>query len=202
MAGRVLLFPGDFNPVHIGEVALAVYGREYLKADQVVFSLRNVDKYEAWAEQQRSALLDGCAVHYEAFVVNHQNWNAETVSGLILLVRHYIDNLHCEVILLVGADEIRKLCDDRELCSLLKLCKIAVLRRTGFDFNTEIVRLGNRLCAQMPMAEVAGLLQNFIPLDSPIHDVSSADIRARMGDGRSAAHLIPIPAQVFVAAPV
>jgi hypothetical protein len=39
-----------------------------------------------WAEQQRSALLDGCAVHYEAFVVNHQNWNAETVSGLILLV--------------------------------------------------------------------------------------------------------------------
>jgi nicotinate-nucleotide adenylyltransferase len=94
-----------------------------------------------------------------------------------------------ELYFLIGADSLRDLPKWNRPQELIRLCKLAVMRRPDVNASPE-----------MHEAVLPGLAQRVTMFDAPQVDVSSTEIVARIRAGKSVHYVVPEAALDYILA--
>ncbi len=179
MTRRVALFGGSFDPVHHAHVALAEAALAALRLDEV----RWVPAGQPWQKTrrltdaaQREAMLRLAIAHELRFVLDRieldragPSYTLDTVKAL------QAAQPGAEWFLLIGQDQYAGLHTWLGWQELLGRVGLAVANRPG----------------ELPAAhpDVQGFPHRVVPL--PLLDVSSSQVRQRVGDGQDITTLVP-----------
>jgi nicotinate-nucleotide adenylyltransferase len=177
------IFGGTFDPVHWGHLIIAGYVRDALALDKVVFvpSMVSPHKQERGAAQpeDRMAMLRLAVEGAEGFEAS----DIEISRGGVSYTVETLSEFHkispgCHLSLLLGADNYVEFSSWREPEKILSLARLVVMTRPGtlmegLPAGGEVVRV-------------------------PEIRISSSDIRARVGEGRSIRFLVPDRVAVYI----
>lgn len=182
---RVGIFGGSFDPVHIGHLILAEQCLEQGKLDRVDFvpAPRPPHKTQGThaSFEQRVEMLSAALQDQSQFRVNtceeHRPGFSYTVDTLRQLHANEPGN---EWFLILGMDSVRDLDTWRDPQGIAKLCTLMIVKRHGIkpDEPPEYFRS--------------------LYVDSPLIEISSTDIRQRVGDQRSIHYLVPDSVRTFI----
>lgn len=195
---RLGLFGGSFDPVHRGHLALAHACQDQGELDEVWFvpNARQPLKQEG----PRATSVDRTAM-LEAAIQGNPSWRVCTleldrggISYTVETLREIREGLpDAELFFLMGADSLHDLPHWYEPAAILELATPMVVARGGepepdFTVLAPLVtpeRLAAIRAARVSMPGVA---------------ISSSDVRRRLAQGESAAHLVPSAVAEYIAA--
>lgn len=182
---RTGFFGGSFNPIHNGHIALAKSIMQQARLDEVwlVVSPHNPLKDSGSLlpdadrlEMARIAvsLEDGLAASDYEF---HLPKPSYTLTTLTAMAADYPDR---QFVLLIGADNWKcfgKWHGSQQIVSQYEIC---IYPRQGYDIDE------------------AALPQNVTLLHTPLHDISSTEIRTRLKTGESISGLVPAEVENYI----
>jgi nicotinate-nucleotide adenylyltransferase len=196
---RAGILGGTFDPVHIGHLLLAEQAREALALDQVILVPaarpphkpgRVLTPFDVRLEMVRLAIGEA-----ETFAVSgierdpaRPSWTVETLRRL-----RAAPGAPEETWLLLGADSLEELPTWREPEEIVRMARLAVYPRPGWDAAT----LETSLSPSQREWRAAGRL---VLLDGPRLALSSSEIRDRARCGRSLRFLVPEPVRAYITA--
>lgn len=185
---------GTFDPVHLGHLACAEMARDAFGLDAVLFvvagrpSLKQ-DRALAPARDRlrmcQLAVADNVAFEVSALEVERTGitYTADTLRALRA---HYPAQVRLSFI--AGADSLETLPAWHEADAVAALARILCVSRPGASDVDALVQ----------RARQAGFTVEL--LDAPLLDISSSEIRRRVGAGRSIRYLTPLPVCGYIAA--
>ncbi|GBD32885.1 MAG: putative nicotinate-nucleotide adenylyltransferase [Gemmatimonadales bacterium] len=185
MSGRIGIFGGSFDPIHLGHLVAAEQAREQLELQEVRFvpAARQPFKVEGHeadarhrAEMVRLAIADN-----PYFVLDLREIDRGGVSYTVDTLRELkAERPADELFLILGADAARDLGKWREAGELPRLATVAVVTRPG---------------AAPPAGAGISLV-----ISAPGIDVSATEIREAVRAGRSIRYLVPRAVEEYIAA--
>lgn len=178
--GRLGVFGGTFDPVHVGHLAAAVNVRYSLGLDRLLMVVANVP-WQKTGRRPVSDALDRLAM-VQAAVADIPGLEASrieidrggpsyTADTLVQLER---ENPGATLFLVVGTDVVRELETWERVDQVRRSCVLAVVKRPGSR-------------PRVPPGWEAE------QVEVPALDISSTDLRARVADGRPLDFLVPPP---------
>lgn len=178
---KIGIMGGTFDPIHIGHLIAAEQAREQAKLDEIWFIPTHTPPHKhmetSASPVQRLEMVQAAVEVHEAFVVQ----DIEIRRGGISYTYDTIEQLTSkwpqhDLFYIIGADMVEHLPNWHRIEELSRKIAFIGLSRPGFTLHT-----------QLP-----SFLQNRVQLISmPEMNVSSTDIRARLGSGRSIRFLVP-----------
>jgi len=168
------LLGGSFNPIHFGHLAMAEAAVKALSLSTLIImpagdpphkSTELADKYDR-LEMVRLAAADRYAV--SAMEVERPG-KTYTVDTLDALAQAHPGS---RIVMLIGADTLAEISGWREAARVFSLCRFAVFARDGLSLPA------------VPGADI-------IRLPDEVPDMSSSQIRARVGQGLSLDGFVP-----------
>jgi len=193
---RIGVFGGAFDPVHYGHLILAEQAREQARLDQVLFvpAARHPFKAATTAApfDRRAEMLRLATAGNPAFRVDEiekdrpgPSYTADTLDELKR--RRPGD----ELFLLVGSDTLAELPTWYAPERIVRAAGLVVMARPGHVIPD---------VAQLSAAIGLGHDEYFglCPIDVPLIDLSSRDIRRRAAAGRSIRYMLPRAVEVYV----
>jgi nicotinate-nucleotide adenylyltransferase len=180
---KIALFGGTFDPVHNGHIGVAASAIHIIGADRLIFiparrsALKSASPVASDAD--RLAMLELAVEDSKKFEVSDWELARPAPSYTIETVRHFGDELGTGVALywLIGADAVDELGRWYEIREVIDRCFLTCMRRPGCD-APDFSRLADALGPD----RVKKLQDNII--DTPLIDVSSTQIRARLAGGQ------------------
>ncbi len=190
--GRVVVLGGTFDPPHIGHLIMAEYAFEAFDARVVLFlpaadpphkrgETRTASEHRvamtllAIADEPRFALsridLDRAGPHY----------TADTVR---LLAETFPED---EVIFLVGEDSLRDLPYWHRADQIIRYARLAVVPRHEVQFDEKTLE-----------HILPGISERVVHVWSPLIEVSSTDLAARIRAGKSVRYQIPDAVRAYI----
>ncbi len=171
--GSIGILGGTFDPVHNAHLAMARAALAHLKLDRILWIPTGAPPYRtppvAEAHHRVAMLrlaLDGEKRYFideRELAPGHSGYTVDTLAAL------HRDLPDSKFFLLMGADQFSRLGTWHRPEDLPKLCRIAVFVRPGWP--------------------VPG--SGALPVPFEARDISASDIRARIGRGEDASHLVP-----------
>ncbi|MBN2081279.1 nicotinate (nicotinamide) nucleotide adenylyltransferase [bacterium] len=185
-AKRIGLLGGSFNPIHFAHLLLAQEVWHRLELTRVMFipaaqnPLKN-DPHEYAASEHRLNMVRLAVDPDARFDVDATEIRRGGKSYMIdTLMRYQEREPGCELHLLMGADAALTLPDWKDVRLYAGLCTVVVCNRPGSD----------DLSAGWPaVLSDLGLRYEYLPL--PPLDVSSSEIRRRLGLGKPVRYFVP-----------
>ena len=183
------MFGGTFDPVHLGHVTVAMDAAEQIGAEKIVFVPAKRSPLKGFfpraGDQDRLAMIALAIVDNRRFEVSDYELNKPAPSYTLDTVRRFQDDYGSEtaVYWLTGADSVNELALWYKITELIDECNVSVMYRAGFeppDFT--------RFTAIWGPSRVEKMQRNVI--QTPLIDISSTEIRARLADGRDAADML------------
>ncbi len=187
---RAGILGGTFDPVHLGHLLLAEQAREALALDQVILVPasrpphkpgRVLTPFELRRRMVQEAIADA-----EGFCVSEierdpsqPSWTVETLRRLLAA-----PGAPEEAWLLLGADSLEELPTWREPEEIVRLARLAVYPRPGWDAATTAATLS-------PVSAAWQAAGRLVLLDGPRLALSSSEIRERVRRGQSVRFLVP-----------
>jgi nicotinate-nucleotide adenylyltransferase len=156
---KIGIFPGSFNPVHIGHLAIANYLSEYEEFDEIWFLItpQNPLKKKADLMDQdfRLALMEKAIQDYGKFKINTLEWEMPQPSYTInTLQRLRMLHPQNEFVLIIGSDNWETFHRWKDYQLILKNFRTLIYPRRGSDkiyFNHPNVKL----CKGAPKIEAS-----------------------------------------------
>lgn len=185
MQHRIGLMGGTFDPIHVGHLILAEQAWEQLGLEKVLFvtaadppnKLGEVSTSAADRLEMTRLAVEGNG-HFECSTIEIDrggpSYTIDTIREILRL--HGTDTL---VYLLVGADEAGSLMTWRDPYGIQQLATVVVVNRPGYNMSDILEALPGDFAEKL------------VFLDMPGVDISSTDIRERVGFGRSIRYLVP-----------
>jgi len=169
---RTGILGGSFDPIHHGHLILARAALEELGLNRVVFIPANLSPHKTESKpataQDRLAMVKMAIEGEDDFEASDIELKRPAPSYTVDTLREWkAAHPDDELTLLIGADNVAKFDTWREPDEIQHLAKIAVLDRANHDAPHEW------------------------PVVRRLVDISSTDIRARVGAGRSIRYLTP-----------
>lgn len=174
---RIAVFGGTFNPPHLGHLIVAEAAHDQLGLDLVLWmpaeispdKIDNERQLVAHHRVQMAHLTTHNRSEFEVSTLEVERGGVSyTVETLELLTRQYTDS---KLLLLLGGDTYRSFGEWKNPDRIAELADLVVYDR-------------NEMAQDPPHHYPA------IKLKSPMLDISSSDIRARVNDGRSIRYLV------------
>lgn len=186
MVGRVGIFGGTFDPIHLGHMVIAEQVREELRLERVVFVPGGVPPHKE-ASSVRATADDRLAM-VEAAVAGNDRFSVDRVEVDAGRPMHTVDTLPIlkeklpgdEWYFITGADEVSNLLTWKEPDRLLEETIMVAATRPGYD----LAALGH----------LEARLRNFdriVPVECSRVDISATAIRRRMLQGKSVRYMVP-----------
>lgn len=177
---RLGLFGGTFDPPHIGHLIVAQDALAALAVERIVFIPAALPPHkrdrDVTPAPLRLAMLRAATAgnpHFEVDPIELERAGPSwTVDTLRAWARRQPD---AELVLIIGADQYAELDGWKEPAAIRELAEIAVLARGGESPTGETTVVGVRRI-----------------------DVSSTEIRARVGEGRSIRYLVPPAVEALI----
>jgi nicotinate-nucleotide adenylyltransferase len=202
---KIGIFPGSFNPVHIGHLAIANYIAEYEGFDEIWFLItpKNPlkDKSELIDPQLRLKLLDEAISGYTKFKTSTIEWNMPqpcyTINTLQKLRMLYPSD---SIELIIGADNWLTIHRWKDYQTILKNFKTWIYPRSGSDplfysypnvkmikdapkieisstFIRKSIRQGKDVRFYMPTGAYETLNENWVfPAEEPVESSTDKEI--------------------------
>ncbi len=188
MARRIGIFGGTFDPIHTGHLILGQEVLHRLELSQMLFVPSAEPPHKQYAQMAsadaRAQMVALAIADHPLFELSRieleRSGTSYTVETLRRLRQRLGDGV--DLYLVIGADnavEMPTWCDPE---GVLELAQVVVVDRPEHDRG----RIDPGLARQM----------NF--LDTPLLDISSTDIRARVNAGRPIRYLAPEPVVRFI----
>ena len=184
---RLGVMGGTFDPIHLGHLIAASEALFRLSLDRVLFvpTGRPWQKSRYSAAEDRFIMTSLAAASHPRFAVSRMEldrtgptYTADTLEQLRLFHGSAI-----KLFFIIGADAALKLGTWHGLERLRGLTDIVALARPGFDLET--------LKPEPHWPKVA-------VMQMPGIDISSSDIRARVGAGRPIEYLVPADVMTYI----
>jgi len=193
---RIGIFGGTFDPIHLGHLILAEQCREQAGLDQVWFvpAARPPHKLDRPLTRfdQRVEMIALAIAGQPSFRIDElekdragPSYTADTLSEL--------RRLHpaCEFWLLFGADTVADLPNWYEPSRVIAQAGLVVTGRPGHSIPTfEQVR------AMLRVPNPSEL--RYHPVEAPLIDISSRDLRRRVAAGTSIRYMVPRAVECYI----
>lgn len=178
--GSIVIFGGTFDPVHNAHLALAREALRSLEADRVLWLPTGNPGYReppVASAAHRIAMLRLAIGTESRFILDER----ETRPGHSGYTIDTLRSLRAEssggraMFLLMGADQYAKFRTWRDPDEIAALCRIVVAARPGWSADDQAIHLP------------------FAP-----QEISSTDIRARLGQGGDVSSLVPVAVLAYI----
>jgi nicotinate-nucleotide adenylyltransferase len=193
---RVGIFGGTFDPVHYGHLLLAEQAREQAELDQVWFVPsarpphkldRKVTPFDRRAEMLRLAIA-GYEDRFRIETIESDrpglSYTADTLDAL------HESHPNTDWLLILGADSVQDLPNWHEPLRIVERVTVLVAGRPGHSVWTA-AELASRLGAAADRVRMR-------PIDIPLIDIASRDLRRRSAEGRSLLFQLPRAVEVYI----
>ena len=177
----IALFGGTFDPVHTGHLILAGAVHEVLNLESVVFipSARPPHKGPRlmFSAEKRYLMLCAATAGDPRFAVSDIELKREGPSYTVDTIRQFRESLPQEKALafIIGMDNLYEMASWKDPRAIISECRLIVMRRPCVE--------------ECPVPEWLRESVEFV--ESPLVEISSSDIRARITEKRSIRHLVP-----------
>lgn len=191
---RLGIFGGTFDPVHYGHLLLAEQCREQCRLDQVWFIPAGVPPHKVEQTvapaRARAEMLDLAIAGHEAFRLDRREVDRADPCYTVDTLREIRDEDPTrELLFLLGGDSLADFLTWREPRRIVELAGLAVVNR-GRSAPPDLAPFQNRLGE-----EAVGRVQ-FVAM--PRIDISSRDIRRRVGAGDSVRFMLPRAVECYL----
>jgi nicotinate-nucleotide adenylyltransferase len=185
---------GTFDPIHYGHLLIAEMAREGLRLERVLFVPAGDPPHKQ--EQQKSgaqhrrrmvelAIEDN--PYFEVSLIDLDrpgpNYTVETIQ----LIRTGYDLAADDCFFIIGGDSLADLPTWREPDKLVRLCRLAVAHRPGYQPDLAGLE-----------ATIPGLSARLDWIETPAIDLSSTLIRARAAAGQSIRYQVPEQVRAYI----
>ncbi len=190
---RLGIMGGTFDPVHFGHLACAEQAREAAGLDAVVFVPAANPSFKRDREIASAPMrLEMCRLaclpnpHFDVSDIEIARGGVTyTVDTVRALREHFPDNVALSFI--VGSDSLLTLPKWRESAQIADLVRIVAVTRPGYEVDEDFA------------AQLAAAGDFSVDLiEAPTLDVSSCDVRRRVGDGRTLRYLVPSAVRAYI----
>jgi nicotinate-nucleotide adenylyltransferase len=195
---RLGIFGGSFDPPHVGHLLAATDAAERLELDRLVFVPAAVQPLKAGAAradgEQRLEMVRALAGDDPRFSVDPIEIARAGLSYTVETLAEY-ERRHpgAERFFLLGADALTAFAKWREPDRVLRLARLVVLRR-AIESGDDDVRHTEHVAA---LAAAHGA-QAPLVLETRRVDVSSTEVRARLGAGLSIRGFVPDAVAAYI----
>jgi len=194
---RLGIFGGSFDPPHVGHLLVAVDAFESLSLDKLFFVPAAVQPLKlgmaSAAAHQRVAMVRLLVGADQRFAVDSVEIDRAGLSYTVDTLETFAQRFpNAERFFLVGEDAMTAFGAWRDPEQILKLAKLAILRRQGSGAEGGREKLG--AAADPAMSLPAGT----IALPTRLVDVSSTEIRERIRKGKSIRGFVPESVAAFI----
>lgn len=173
------IYPGSFNPIHVGHIILASYITEFTEIDEVWFLVSPQNpfkkKNELLAQDERFEMLEIALKDYDKlkvsdfeFTLPQPSYTINTLEGLSSKYPKYNFSL------IIGADNWSEFERWKDYDKIIEKYNIKIYPRLGHRISIP-QRQKNRVEA----------------LESPIIDISATFIRESMSEGKDVRAFLP-----------
>ena len=178
---KIGLFGGTFDPVHTGHLIIAQSVRESLGIDSIIFipSARPPHKNTdiMFTPEERYSMLSAALEGNPHFLISDIEKKRKGPSYTIDTIREIKSTVApgTDISFIVGRDNLVEISGWKDPHSIIGECGILAAGRPGHENDT-----------------IPGWLKdavNIVP--TPLIDISSSDIRARLREGKSIRYLVP-----------
>ena len=185
---RLGILGGTFDPVHYGHLLLAETAREQCRLDQVWFLPAAIPPHKQGHElssvEQRIEMLELAVAGNPAMIVSRLEADRGGVTYTVdTLAALAAEECRRELLFLMGADSLADLPNWREPERICQLAILAVVRRAGQEVDY------SRLADLVPAERLELFRQHQVEM--PLIELSSHDIRQRVGRGQSIRYRTP-----------
>ena len=194
---RLGIFGGSFDPPHIGHLLAAVDAYDFLSLDKLFFVPAAVQPLKVGmasvAAHQRLAMVRLLVGADERFAVDSVEMDRAGLSYTVDTLETFAQRFpNAERFFLIGEDAMTAFRAWREPEQILKLAKLAILRRQAGSRENGQGQLG-------AMADAGtSLPPGTIALPTRQVDVSSTEIRERIRKGKSIRGFVPESVAAFI----
>jgi nicotinate-nucleotide adenylyltransferase len=191
-SGRLGVFGGTFDPIHLGHLIVAEELAYQLKLDQVLFLLASrpphKTDWEISSDADRLVMLELGLAGNSRFAVSRADIERPglsfTADSLTVLQQQFPDQC---LYFLMGQDSLRDFPTWHDPNRIARQALLGVAMRPGVEINVEaIVR-------QVPEARDRIILVNV-----PLIDISARDIRQRIREGRPIRYQVPREVERYI----
>ena len=182
---RVGIYGGTFDPIHIGHLVIASKIQATLHLDEVVFVPAGIPPHKDPAlvtpASDRLAMLRLAIADNPTFTVDTLELDRDGRSFTADTLRTFREREpDADLWFIMGGDSLADLHTWRSPATIASLTRLAVARRPGWD--TDIEAANRRTPATTGRIDL---------IDTPLIDIASHEIRARVRDGQPVRYLIP-----------
>jgi len=185
-AAAIGVLGGTFDPIHNGHLVIAEEARVRLRLDRVLFVPAQVSpfkqKQHTTSAAHRCRMIELAIADNPAFALSRVDLQrpapSYTVDTLRLLKQEWGEG--AQLYFIMGQDAIAGLLAWRAPAEIIRLARLVLMRRPGYAPDIQSLE------AQLP-----GLHESLIILDSPELSVSSTDLRQRVAMGWPIRYQVP-----------
>lgn len=187
---RIGILGGTFDPPHVGHTRMAAIARDVLDLDRVLLSPAPHPPHKSDADTtpyaHRVAMVEA-AVAGEEHILVATIEDAHSVSYTVELLHACRRRTDADLYFILGADSLAELWSWRDPVEIMRLATLVVFPRATAHATGGV--------EQAPGAPQASL----VIFESPVIDVSSTAIRARLECGESAGAGLAGPVAAYIA---
>lgn len=184
---------GTFDPPHNGHLKIAAAARSALGLAQIVFIPAGQPPHKlddpVSPAATRLAMLELALARHPDFVISRLELLRAGPSYTVDTLRELHQTLgdDAEIYFIMGMDSLQNFHTWHQPQEIVKLCKLAVLRRPGFDVDLDTLE-----------KQVPGATASVVIIPGPEFDISASEIRARVRRGESIRGLVPPAVAAFI----
>jgi nicotinate-nucleotide adenylyltransferase len=191
LIGRLGVFGGTFDPIHLAHLVLAEQAREQLRLDQVLFMPAFIPPHKMGRTLSPPKVRFEMA---ELAVAGHPNFEVGDLELRRTGPSYTVDTLRtlreqhpsAELFLLLGGDSLADFPTWREPREILSLAKLGVMKREGSP------------PPEQPTGWEAELAERVTFIEAPLLAISGTDLRRRVSEGRSIRYFVPAAVEAFI----
>ena len=188
--GRIFVFGGSFDPIHMGHLILAQNCSQALNARVVFLPTGNPPhKVIGTPTIHRLNMLKLAVAGNKNFEICTYEINKNETSYTYETLKYLQNVYNKEIFFFVGGDSLQDLHNWKEPKLILERCTLVYAKRLGYNFEaTEHI-------------EKYGLdLSKIKEINTPVIEISSTDIRKKVEKGYSVKYLVPDSVERYIKA--
>ncbi len=182
---------GTFDPIHVGHLILGEEARRMLSLDRVLF----VPAGDPWRKRDRGVsparhrvemarlAIEGNGGFELSLVEVERKGPSYTAETLETLARE-----NGELFFIMGVDALLDLPNWNHPDRIIAAARLAVATRPGWE-RVNVAELERK---------IPGLVGRLVPVDMPMIQVSSSDLRQRVASDQSIRYLVPPAVEAYI----
>lgn len=175
--GRIGLFPGTFDPIHLGHVEIARIAHERMNLNAVIFIPNYKPPHKEFVNHatahDRLCMLQMAVLDIPNFYVSSFEVDRGGVSYTITTLEHF--NTHyprCKLFLLVGSDSLRDMHTWMRVDEYSRYVSVTGISRAGEVVSDSEIRIPRELREDLKIIEGINMIQSSTEIKRRLNEKS------------------------------